>query len=108
MASQAMTYKVVEGWEQLPEGWAHRDVVDVDLDSSGRIFLFGRSDHPVLIYDRDGSFVSAWGEGVFTSPHGMTIGPDDSVYCVDNGDHTVRKFSPDGELMMTLGNPGTP
>jgi 6-bladed beta-propeller len=108
MASEAMTYQVVAGWEQLPEGYAHRDVVDVDIDSSGRIFLFGRGDHPVMIYEPDGSFVSSWGDGVFTSPHGMTIGPDDAVYCVDNGDHSLRKFTPDGELLMTLGTPGVP
>ena len=30
------------------------------------------------------------------------------MYCVDNGDHSVRKFSPDGELLLTLGVPGTP
>jgi DNA-binding beta-propeller fold protein YncE len=27
---------------------------------------------------------------------------------VDNGDHTVRKFTPDGKLLMTLGRPGQP
>jgi hypothetical protein len=43
-----------------------------------------------------------WG-GLFTRPHGITIGPDDSVYCVDDLDHTVRKFTPEGRLLMTLG-----
>ena len=38
----------------------------------------------------------------------MTIGPDDSVYCVDNGDHTVRQFTPEGKLLMTLGTQGSP
>ena len=33
----------------------------------------------------------------------MAVGPDDSVYCADNGDHTVHKFTPDGKLLMTLG-----
>ena len=38
----------------------------------------------------------------------MTIDNDDFVYTADDGDHTVRKFSPDGELLMTLGTPGVP
>ena len=43
---------------------------------------------------------------MFTLPHGVAVGPDDSVYCVDTGDHTVRKFTPEGELLMTIGEPG--
>ncbi len=38
----------------------------------------------------------------------MTIAPDDTVFCVDNGDSTVRQFTPDGELLMTLGTPHQP
>jgi DNA-binding beta-propeller fold protein YncE len=41
-------------------------------------------------------------------PHGILIGPDDTVYCVDDGDHTVRKFAPDGRLLQTLGTSGKP
>jgi hypothetical protein len=41
--------------------------------------------------------------------HGITIAPDDSVWCVDDAGHSVRKFTPDGELLLTLGeNAGTP
>jgi DNA-binding beta-propeller fold protein YncE len=40
--------------------------------------------------------------------HGITVGPDDSVYCVDDGDHTVRKLTPGGELLLTLGASGVP
>ena len=28
------------------------------------------------------------------------------MYCVDDGNHTVRKFTPAGELIMTLGTSG--
>jgi DNA-binding beta-propeller fold protein YncE len=40
---------------------------------------------------------------MFARPHGTTVGPDDSVYCTDDMGHTVRKFSPDGEPLLTLG-----
>src|SRR4051812_17803284 len=40
--------------------------------------------------------------------HALTISEDDCVYTADDGDHTVRKFSPDGALLMTLGTPGVP
>ncbi|MEO7649609.1 MAG: peptidyl-alpha-hydroxyglycine alpha-amidating lyase family protein, partial [Bryobacteraceae bacterium] len=50
----------------------------------------------------------AWGEGYFARPHGLTIGPDDMLYATDDKDHTVRKYTLDGRLLMTLGNSGKP
>jgi hypothetical protein len=38
----------------------------------------------------------------------MHVGPDDAIYCSDTGDHTVRKFSPEGELLLQIGTPGQP
>ena len=103
-------YQAVVGWEQLPAGYTHPDVAAVAVDSKDRVFLFCRGDHPVMIYERDGRFVGAWGEGAFTlRTHGITIGPDDSVYCTDDAGHSVRKFTPDGKMLLTLGdNAGKP
>lgn len=100
-------YEVDPKWEQLPAGWTHSDVSGVAVDSKDRVYALTRGDHRVIVYERDGSFVTSWGEDVFTPrTHGITIGPDDSVYCTDDGDHTVRKFTTDGTLLMTLGTPG--
>jgi DNA-binding beta-propeller fold protein YncE len=61
------------------------------------------------VYERDGQFIRTWGEDTFSErAHGITIGPDDAVYCVDDADHSVRKFSVDGELLLTLGTRGRP
>ena len=100
-------YRVVEGWEQLPAGFGHLDTVGVAVDSKDRVYILTRSEPRVLVYERDGSFVTSWGEGTFTNrTHGLTIAPDDSIFCVDDGDHTVRKFSPDGRLLMMIGHVG--
>jgi len=103
-------YEVAEGWEQLPAGWEHRDVAGVATDSKDRVYLYCRADHaPVVVYERDGTFVGAWGEGQFSPrPHGITIGPDDSVYCVDDGGHVIKKFTTDGKLLLTFGTQDTP
>src|SRR5262245_14080571 len=95
-------------WAKLPPSWKWPDVVGVASDSRGRVFVFGRGDHPLGIFDRDGKFLSNWGDGLFVRPHGIFIGPDDSVWCTDDTDHTVRKFTPDGKLLMTLGTSGKP
>jgi DNA-binding beta-propeller fold protein YncE len=107
--AETLSYQVVEGWEQLPPGYEHRDVAGVAVDSEDRVYLICRGDHPIIVYDRKGQFLGSWGEGQFTyRTHGITVGPDDMVYCTDDGNHTVRKFTPDGKLLMTLGTLNTP
>ncbi|HEY8475848.1 MAG TPA: peptidyl-alpha-hydroxyglycine alpha-amidating lyase family protein [Chloroflexota bacterium] len=101
-------YELAEGWGRLPEGWTYVDAVGVAVDKQDRVYVFNRGEHPVVVFDRDGTFLGSWGEGVFGRAHGIAIGPDESVYCVDDGDHTVRKFTLDGRLLMTLGTPGQP
>jgi DNA-binding beta-propeller fold protein YncE len=106
MADKAQ-YQVLEGWEQLPADFMHRDVSGLGVDSLDRVYVLTRSQPRVIIYNRDGSFVASFGEGLFTErTHGLAIGSDDSVYCVDDGDQTVRKFSPAGDLLLTIGIKG--
>ena len=91
-----------------PHGWTWTEVTAIAVDSQDRLFVFSRSEHPVMVFDKQGEFLSAWGEGVFARPHGITIGPDDTVYCTDDLDHTIRRFTSDGRLLSTLGTSGRP
>jgi sugar lactone lactonase YvrE len=101
-------YEVIAGWEQLPNGWSHGDVAGLATDSQDRVYVFNRSEHPVIVYDQDGRFLATWGDAtLYPRPHGITI-VDDIVYLADDGDHTVRKCSLDGTVLMTLGTPGQP
>jgi sugar lactone lactonase YvrE len=101
-------YEPDDHWAKLPAGWSWIEVVGVATDSRDRVFVFSRGDHPLMIFERDGTFLASWGEGLFKRPHGITIGPDDAVYCTDDHDHTVRKFTPEGKLLLTLGTSGKP
>jgi len=97
-------YEVLEGWEKLPEGWSFVEVAGVAVDSQDRVYVFNRGAHPMIVFDKEGKFLNAWGEGVFTNAHGLYIDRNDHLYCADNFDHTVRKFTADGKLLMTLGD----
>ena len=102
------TYEVVPGWGDLPEGWDFLDVVGVGVDSRDNVYVLNRGAHPIVIFDRGGEVLGSFCEGQFNRPHGLCMGPDDSLYCVDDCDHTLKKFSPDGRLLMTLGSSGQP
>ena len=109
LGSGEYTYEVSgENWGDLPEGWVYQEATAVAVDSSDNVYVFNRGGHPVIVFDSDGKFLSSWGEDIFSTPHGITIGPDDSVYCVDTGDSTIRKLTTDGKLIFTLGDPGNP
>ncbi len=108
-SSTGLRFELIEGWEQLPAGWEHADAAAVAVDSRDRVFLLHRGEHPVIIYDRDGRLIGSWGDGLFTGQaHGITIDPGGMVYITDRDHHTVRKFTPDGVLLMTLGTPLSP
>ena len=104
----AFRYRAVSNWQRLPAGWSFVEVAGVAIDSADNVFVFNRGEHPVIVFDRSGNFLRSWGEGLFARPHGITIGPDDAVYCVDDCDHTVRKYTPDGRLLNSLGTSGRP
>jgi outer membrane protein assembly factor BamB len=106
------TYKEVEGWEaqafaQLPDGAEHGVVSDCAVDADDRVFLLSRSGSVILIYDRDGHFLKSWGHNeTGKRPHGITIAPDNSVWIAFDEDHTVRKFTLDGEQLLVVGVSG--
>ena len=102
------TYELVDGWAKCPDGWSFIDVCGLSIDSQDRVYILSRSAHPVAVFDREGNLLTSWGEGFFKRAHGTCVGPDGSVYCTDDGNHTVSKFTLDGKLLLTLGNKDQP
>src|SRR5215471_6661287 len=104
VGSGSLQYELVEGWEQLPAGYRHADVAGVCSDSSGNVYLFCRGDHPVMVYDRDGRFLEAWGEGAFSyRTHGMHMASGDQLFLVDDSNHKVGKYTLKGEEVFQCG-----
>jgi DNA-binding beta-propeller fold protein YncE len=101
-------YRVVPEWPRLPAGWSFGEVVGIAVDARDRAFVFCRGEHPLMIFEADGTFVGAWGEGEFVRPHGITIAPGGEVWCTDDMGHTVSKFTPEGKRLLTLGVRGRP
>ena len=108
LGTERFTYEVAEGWGKLPDGWSFKEVAAVGVDSKDNVYAFNRGDHPMIVFDKDGNFLRSWGEGMFPRAHGITIVADDTIFCTDDGDHTVRKCTLDGKVLFTLGTPGKP
>jgi DNA-binding beta-propeller fold protein YncE len=102
-------YEEIEGFFRRPKGWTFVEVADVGVDADDNVFVFCRGTHPVMVFDREGQFLDAWGamdgENYFTFPHGLSVGLDGYVYTADSRDHSVRKWTTDGRHVLTIGNP---
>lgn len=72
-------YERVEEWPRLPTKWTVGQV-GIAIGSGGLVYLFNRSDHPMIVVTRDGEFVESWGEGVLTSAHGIFIDRNDRLF----------------------------
>ena len=101
-------YKLVDGWAKLAEGDSFFDIGGISIDSQDRLYIFNRSKRPMMVFDSEGNFLTSWGEEYFDRPHGSCIGPDGSIYCTDDRNHTVTKFDCDGNILMVLGTKDKP
>lgn len=102
-------YRVVHGWPRLEEGYALGQVAAVGVDGENRVFVFHRQDPPVLVIDGDsGEVIDGWGQGLFGNPHGLEIDAQGHVWVTDTELHQVLRFTPGGELLLSVGEKGVP
>ena len=101
-------YEQLDNWARVPPGMIMGEVGAVGVDKQDNVYVFNRGDHPMMIFDREGDFLRAWGEGLFPRAHGLHMAPDETVFLTDDGDHTVRQCTLEGKVLLTLGTPGKP
>ena len=102
------SFEVEESWAKIPDEIVLGDCAAVGVDSKDNVYAFNRGDHPIAVFDQAGNLLRTWGEGVFTRPHGVHMAPDDTIWLTDDGDHTVRRCTLDGRVLLTIGIPGKP
>jgi DNA-binding beta-propeller fold protein YncE len=123
----------VGNWATLPEGrmWGSSAGLGIDpLD--GHVWGYERCGagalagagidcdtnpvDPIFKFDRDtGAILANFGAGIFVTPHGLHVDAEGNVWVTDfarnaagTKGHQVHKFSPDGQLLMSLGTAGRP
>jgi hypothetical protein len=100
------TYEVHEDWAHPPEG-CELMAASVTVDSKDRVYSFNRAkEHPVVVFDRDGNFLSSWGVGLFAFPHMIRADKNDNLWLVDRDHGQMMLFTSDGKLLRTIGTKG--
>jgi streptogramin lyase len=101
-------YAVERNWGQEPAKLTKAMVSQVAVDSAGRVHTFRRGDPPVLVFEPDGSFAYAYGEGRIADAHGIYIDRDDRVFLADRDAHEIIACTPVGQELLRLGNRNSP
>ncbi|MEX2260894.1 MAG: peptidyl-alpha-hydroxyglycine alpha-amidating lyase family protein [Bryobacteraceae bacterium] len=101
-AASAQTWESA-GFLDLPKTG---DVSAVAASPDGSLYVLQRGNPPVLKFDAKGKFVQGFGDGLFQVAHGLRVDRQGNVWTTDNANHAVRKFSPEGKLLLTLGQAG--
>jgi DNA-binding beta-propeller fold protein YncE len=114
-------YRTVSNWIMAPAGRELGQMSMIDSDAAGNLWItercgdttcVGHSDvAPVLHIGAAGEWLGSFGAGLFAWPHGIYVDPDGNIWVTDAraGDghgHQVFKFTPRGELLLTLGTAG--
>ncbi|MDP2091753.1 MAG: hypothetical protein Q8K17_02015, partial [Pseudohongiella sp.] len=123
---------ITQNWGQLPEGRVWGSSAGVDIDPfDGHIWAYERCGagsfgagvpvtcdtnpvDPIFKFDRNtGEVLANFGGGIMVTPHGIYVDDEGNVWVTDfatNADESkgqqVHKFSPSGELLLSLGTPG--
>jgi len=80
----------------------------VAIDAEDRMYVLHRGEPPLVVFDKDGKFVRAFGSGMFKVPHGLRVDREGNIWTTDNGNHVLRRFTRDGRLLQTLGTENKP
>jgi DNA-binding beta-propeller fold protein YncE len=123
---------VTRNWGELPEGREWGSTAGVDIDPfDGHVWAYERCGAgsfgsgvpinchtnpvaPIFKFDRHtGEVLANFGAGIMVTPHGIHVDDEGNVWVTDfatNDEGTkgqqVHKFSPTGELLLSLGTPG--
>jgi DNA-binding beta-propeller fold protein YncE len=98
-----LAHKVDASWPTLPAGWTFDETPGVAVDKRDHVFVFHRGAHPIIEFDKAGTVVRSWGDGVFVRPHALKFDPEGNLWAADDQGHIVVKMDDKGRVRMVLG-----
>jgi DNA-binding beta-propeller fold protein YncE len=121
-------FSSMDNWATLPDGREWGSTAGVDMDPDGRHLwaidrcgtnsCIGSAVDPIVKIDPSGNVVASMGGGLMLFPHGLHVDRDGNIWVTDGQGprevnpstagmgHAVYKLSPEGEVLLTLGQPG--
>ena len=102
----AMDYVAVPTAVTLPDGVTMGATAAAAFDAKGHLWVLTRGAVAFFEFDDKGTYLRSFGDKLFTRAHGLRIDRDGNLWAGDVGAHTFRKFSRDGQVLLTIGTAG--
>jgi DNA-binding beta-propeller fold protein YncE len=102
----ALNYVVDSTWPRKPDRFKWAQMPGIAVDKQDQIYIFTRSQPTVQVYKTDGTLLRAWFMEDSSGSHFIRVGPDGNIWTANVTEQVVRKYSPKGKLLLTLGEPG--
>jgi len=87
--------------------------IGIAITANGQIFLSDPDNNRVLKLDRNGQQIASIGTGKrdsgeygLNAPGGLTLDSQGNLYVVDMLNYAVKKYSPDGQFLLSVGEAG--
>ncbi|MBN1806689.1 MAG: 6-bladed beta-propeller [Sedimentisphaerales bacterium] len=101
-----LRYNVDAAWPKKPDRFKWGAMPGIAVDNQDHIYIFTRSQPTVQVYKADGTLVRAFYMEDAGGTHFIRIGPEGNIWTANIAEQVVRKYSPKGKLLLTLGEAG--
>lgn len=82
--SNGYTYELHPDYGRFPDCFGLTMYSGGCCDKEDNLFLSTRDvDHPIMMLDPEGNYVTDFGKGLFKETHTLCVTPDDTLLCVD-------------------------
>ena len=121
--AKSTAYELVKDWPKIPTEFVLGNPTGLAIDSENNILIFHRASRSwqepmpkdkiqentiLTIHKRTGEILKSWGADLFIMPHGLEVDNENNVWVTDVALHQIFKFSPEGNLLLTLGEAQVP
>ena len=101
-------YKVNNSWAKFKHNESFGLISDVSIDSNNNVYVFQRTNPPLLVFNPIGELINCWGHGTFSDAHGIYLNKDDLVMLVDRDAHEIVTCDKDGKILFRMGKRNFP
>lgn len=99
-------YTVCATWPQKPDKFTWAQMPGIAVDNQNQVYILTRHNPAIQVYKVDGRFLRSWDMEDASGAHFIRVGPEGNIWTADIKGHVIRKYTPEGKLLLTIGELG--
>jgi streptogramin lyase len=99
-------YTVDAAWPQKPNNFTWGQMPGITVDTQDQVYMFTRNNPAIQVYKADGKFLRSWDIEDAGGAHFIRVDPEGNIWTADIKGQVTRKYTPEGKLLLTIGEFG--